>query len=131
MSMNPSDITVLVVEDEVLIAMHLTRELEQAGYKTCRTAGSGPAAITAAEKERPNVVLMDIRLPGAMDGIEAGREIMTQHGIPVIFLTGYSDSSIGSPAREISSAPVLGKPASLSEIEQAIQTVLGHVPDGE
>jgi len=64
-----------------------------------------------------------------MDGIEAGREITIQLGIPVVFLTGYTDSSIGSAAREISTAPVLGKPASVSDIEEAIQTVLGYSPE--
>lgn len=129
--MNPSDIKILIVEDEVLIAMHLARELERAGYKTCRPAGNGAAAVAAAENEGPDVVLMDIRLPGEMDGIEAGRTITTQHGIPVVFVTGYADSSIGSAAREISAAPVLGKPASVGEIEEAIQTVLGYSPERE
>lgn len=63
---------------------------------------------------------------GEMDGIEAGREITTQQGIPVVFLTGYPDSAIGTIAQEISAAPVLGKPVSISAIERAIQTVLGQ-----
>lgn len=129
MKMNPSDLKILIVEDEVLIAMHLARELERAGYKTCRPAGNGAAAVAAAEKEGPNVVLMDIRLPGEMDGIEAGRKITDQHGIPVVFLTGYADSEVEVAAREISVAPVLGKPASVGEIEQAIHTVLAQTSE--
>lgn len=117
-------VKILIVEDEVLISMHLARQLEQAGYVVCGAVTSGVAAITAAEQQKPDVVLMDIRLPGEMDGIEAGRTITERHGIPVIFLTGYSDSTIESRAQAVTIAPVLGKPASISEIGTEIDRLL-------
>ncbi|MDA3951239.1 MAG: response regulator [Spirochaeta sp.] len=115
---------ILIVEDEVLISMHLARQLEQAGYVVCGPVTSGVAAITAAEQQKPDVVLMDIRLPGEMDGIEAGGTITERHGIPVIFLTGYSDSTIESRAQAVTAAKVLGKPASISEIATEIDRLL-------
>lgn len=122
--MNRDNIKILIVEDEVLIAMHLAGQLKQAGYTVCRPVTNGAAAIAAAGQEHPSVILLDIRLPGEMDGIEAGRAITDRYNIPVIFVTGYSDSAIESRARNITTAKVLGKPASVGEIDRAIAQVL-------
>ena len=81
-----------IVEDEAMTAMLLARNLRLVGYSTCGPVSTGEAAIQLAGEERPDVVLMDIRLAGAMDGIQAAADIKQRWGIPVIFMTGYSDA---------------------------------------
>jgi PAS domain S-box-containing protein len=83
---------VLVVEDEFVTATAITVSLEGMGFEVVGTADTGEDAIKAAEELRPDVVLMDIQLIGAMTGIEAAA-IIGKRGIPVIFLTAHSDEN--------------------------------------
>ncbi len=131
MTMNMSNVRILIVEDEILIAMHLARQLEEAGYEVSDPVTSGSAALEAAELNRPDVVLLDVRLAGDMDGIETGRAIRDRLGIPVVFLTGYSDPEVETRAREITSADVLGKPASVRQIAAAIGQVVRRNAAGD
>ena len=68
-------IKVLIVEDEIITAMSLKKDLEGMGYKVCSFAPSGKKAIKIVENENPDVVLIDVNLKGGMDGIEAARDI--------------------------------------------------------
>ena len=87
-----ADLTsVLVVEDEALIADDIQRTLTRLGYEVPITAATGREAIHAVSERRPSVVLMDIKLRGAMDGIEAAREIRKQFDVPIVYLTSHSD----------------------------------------
>jgi PAS domain S-box-containing protein len=83
---------VLIVEDEALIAADLQQRLEQLDYDIVGTSDSAGKAIVLAGVYMPDIVLMDIRLRGAGDGVEAAESIRQNLGIPVIFLTAYSDS---------------------------------------
>ena len=82
---------ILVVEDDIIIALELIHRLKELGYDVPENAASGVEAIEMAEITRPDLVLMDIRLSGKMDGIEAAEKIRKQFDIPVIFLTAYAD----------------------------------------
>jgi two-component system CheB/CheR fusion protein len=82
---------ILIVEDELLIAEEACDRLEAAGYAVVGIADSGPRAIELAEVEKPDLVLMDIRLKSRMDGIEAGELIYERQGTPVVYLTAHSD----------------------------------------
>lgn len=129
--MNDTSVRILIVEDEVLIAMHLARQLEDAGFELCDPVTNGNAALETAELERPDVVLLDVRLAGDMDGVDTGRAIRDRYGIPIVFLTGYSDPNVESRAREITAAEILGKPASVRQITAAIGQVLGQEAGGD
>ncbi|MFW6067272.1 MAG: response regulator [Myxococcota bacterium] len=83
--------TVLIVEDEAIVALALRRQLENAGLHVAGMASSGEDAIALARRERPNVVLVDVRLRGAMDGITAGEELYVCEDIPVVYVSAYSD----------------------------------------
>ena len=83
--------TILVVEDEAIMANDLQATLQDLGYAVCGTASSGAEAVQKAEADRPDLVLMDIVLQGEMDGIEAAERIRTRLGIPVVYLTAHSD----------------------------------------
>jgi PAS domain S-box-containing protein len=85
--------TVLIVEDEEIVAADLACKLEQLGYDVVGTAAKGEEAVELACRLKPEVVLMDIRLKGSMDGIEATEAILRRHNAPVIFLTGHSDEA--------------------------------------
>jgi len=83
---------ILIVEDAGIVAMELRRILDGLGYTVTGIAGSGEEAITMCLASRPDLILMDIKLPGKLNGIEASKEIRKSVAVPVIFTTAYSDS---------------------------------------
>jgi PAS domain S-box-containing protein len=82
---------ILIVEDEVIIAMQLESQLQSFGYEVTSVVNTGEKAIKKAEEDKPDLILMDIRINGEMDGIEAAEIIRNQFDIPVIFSTAYLD----------------------------------------
>lgn len=94
-------------------------------------AASGLDAIQKALTLRPDVVLMDIRLQGGMDGIEAARQIRASVGIPVVFMTAYVDEETTQRIRDTSPWGCLHKPFALRLVQAMLDQVLdGHLPDG-
>ncbi len=87
-----SDIKILVVEDEIIVAKDITMRLKDLGYNPCDIASTGEEAIEKAIKHKPNLVLMDIMLKGSMNGIESAEKIKELLDIPVIFITSYADN---------------------------------------
>ncbi|MFO7714302.1 response regulator [Desulfosarcina sp.] len=83
--------TILVVEDEGIVAQEIKSRLEKTGYTICAVAHDGQTAVAHAGEMRPDLVLMDIRLKGEMDGIEAAGLIRDRFRIPVVYLTAYTD----------------------------------------
>jgi PAS domain S-box-containing protein len=86
-----SKATILIVEDEAIVAEDLAGKLRRLDYEIAGIASEGEEAVALAFGERPQLVLMDISLDGAMDGIRAAEAIRRQHGVPVIYLTAHSD----------------------------------------
>lgn len=82
---------ILIVDDEGIISMETQQRLEQLGYSVIGVAGSGEEAVEQADGARPDLVLMDIRMPGKVDGIEAARKLREQFEIPVVYVTAYGD----------------------------------------
>jgi PAS domain S-box-containing protein len=82
---------ILIVEDETVIALGIESKLQILGYEVTSIVNSGDKAIEKAESEKPDLILMDIRLKGEMDGIDAAEVIRNKFGIPVIFSTAYLD----------------------------------------
>lgn len=82
---------ILIVEDESIVALNIKNRLEGLGYAVVATISSGESAIEAAAKNRPDLVLMDIKLKGKIDGIEAAGQIRSRFQIPVVYLTAYTD----------------------------------------
>ncbi|MBT4087305.1 MAG: response regulator [Deltaproteobacteria bacterium] len=83
--------SILIVEDEAIIAMELESQLQSLGYEVTSIVNTGEKAIENAEADKPDLMLMDIRIKGEMDGIEAAEVIRNRFGIPVIFSTAYLD----------------------------------------
>ncbi len=86
-----SNAKIFIVEDEAIVAESLSDQLEKLGYIVTGNAPSGEEALRKIKKELPDLVLMDIMLEGEMDGVEVAQQIRELYGIPIIFLTAYSD----------------------------------------
>jgi PAS domain S-box-containing protein len=92
-------VSILVVEDNYIVMMELVSRLEEMGYQIAGTAASGAEAIEKAGKHMPDLTIMDIRLKGDIDGIEAASAIKKKYDIPVIYLTAHSDEETLSRAK--------------------------------
>ena len=82
---------ILIVEDQGIAAMAEAQIMHDLGYEVTGLAMTGEAAVEQAGRDRPDVVLMDIMLPGEMDGIEAALRIRESYQIPVVYVTAYGD----------------------------------------
>lgn len=100
---------VLVADDEAVIRMGLRTMLEDNGHRVVATVADGAAAVEMARTEKPDVILLDIKMPG-MDGIAAARKIMQERPTPVVMLTAYSQRELVNEAREASVFGYLVKP---------------------
>lgn len=100
---------ILIVEDEGIIAMTLRTVFEGLGYGVADIAMTGPEAIELARTHRPDLVLMDIKLDGNMDGIEAARLIRENADIPILFLSGNVDPDTVARARAVGPAGFVSK----------------------
>jgi CheY-like chemotaxis protein len=89
-------LSVLIVEDEAIPALYLRAVLE-ASYRVAAIARSGAEAVEIARREMPDIILMDIRLEGPMDGIEAARRIKAFSDPRILFCSAYSDADAGNP----------------------------------
>ncbi|NTW37885.1 MAG: response regulator, partial [Syntrophobacteraceae bacterium] len=84
---------ILIVEDESIVAMDIQERLAELGYEVTGVADRGEDALASVESDHPDLVLMDIRLKGEMDGIMAAEEIRERWRIPVIYLTAFSENN--------------------------------------
>lgn len=119
-------VKILVVEDEILIAEDLRFTLQRIGHSVVGIASSGVDAVQKADQLHPDLVLMDVRLQGAMNGIEAARIIRSKADIPVIYVTAHA-SVLGSLQEDRRSAS-LAKPFSPMQLEDTINSVMGNAP---
>lgn len=115
---------ILVVEDEGIVAMEIKDRLEGLGYKVSELASSGEEAIQKAERVLPDLVLMDIILKGSMDGVEAAEKIRANLGIPVVYLTAYSDDSTLQRAKIAEPFGYILKPFDERELYSTIEMAL-------
>jgi len=115
---------ILVVEDEFIVAMDIQNRLERLGYEALDSVASGEEAVQRAGELLPDLVLMDIRLEGEMDGIEAADHIHSQFNIPVIFLTAFADEETLQRAKITAPYGYILKPFQERELHSAIEIAL-------
>jgi CheY-like chemotaxis protein len=113
--MEKTNVRILVVEDESLVALDIKMRLVQLGYEVPSTVSTGEQAIAAAGELKPDLVLMDISLKGLMRGTEAAQKIHAAFDIPIIFLTAYADDKTLDEAKLAEPFGYLTKP--LDEVE--------------
>jgi diguanylate cyclase (GGDEF)-like protein/PAS domain S-box-containing protein len=124
---NPATISILIVEDEPLVAQDISIKLQRQGYQVVAFAENALQAIQLAKREKPDLVLMDIILPGGMDGIQAAAAIRQQCSIPVIYLTAYSDQAFLERAKITDPMAYLIKPASERDLHATITLAMYKV----
>lgn len=112
---------ILVVEDEALVAADVARLLEKSGYLVVGRVTTGKAALAAVQKERPDLVLMDIGLKGELDGIQAAKEIYREFDVPVVFLTSHSDKATLERAKQAQPFGYILKPFGEREVEATVE----------
>jgi diguanylate cyclase (GGDEF)-like protein/PAS domain S-box-containing protein len=116
--------TLLVVEDESVVAMDLDGQLHDMGYRVCGCVDNGRAAIERARSDRPDLILMDIVLKGEIDGVAAAAQIARELHIPVLFLTAYSDDQTVERAAGAWPYGYLTKPFQNRELRAGIEVAL-------
>jgi CheY-like chemotaxis protein len=116
---------VLIVEDELLVAWHLESLSREQNLEVCGLVPDGAGAIEQAVDLDVDLVLMDIRLAGRMDGIEAARRIREQRATPIIFITAHGDADTrANIERLLPGTPVLAKPITADRLKEAITSVM-------
>jgi len=119
-----AETNILVVEDERIVARDLQRRLQRLGYTVCAIAASGPEAMAYAAQTKPDLILMDIVLPGPMDGIEAVAQIRAHADIPVIYLTAHADEDTLQRAKTTEPFGYLLKPFDTRVMQTTIEMAL-------
>jgi PAS domain S-box-containing protein len=115
---------ILIVEDEAIVAKNIEKHLLNAGYKVVGLATTAEESIEKAETEKPNLVLMDIKLKGKMDGIEAANRIRESLRLPVIFLTSYTDDETFQRAKLTDPFGYLIKPFEIKDLKRTVEMAL-------
>lgn len=117
---------IAVVDDEMIVAKDIESSLRRLGYDVPGTAPSGEEAITLANLCKPDLVLMDIRLRGQLDGIEAARQIQHQLDVPIVYVTAYTDEATLSRARETHPYGYLVKPVQENALRSTVSIALNR-----
>ena len=121
----PTPRRVVIAEDEVLIRMDLAEMLGEEGYEVVGQAGDGARAVELAEELRPDLVILDVRMP-VLDGIAAAEQIATKRIAPVVILTAFSQRDLVERARDAGAMAYLVKPFSKSDLVPAIEMAVSR-----
>lgn len=118
--------SILIVEDEGLVALSISQTLSDAGYGVVGIAASADAALRAAESHPPDLVLMDIALRGRKDGIEAAQMLRNRHrhDLRILFVTAHGDPQTRSRAQSVDPAGFLIKPYDSAQLLKAVREAL-------
>jgi PAS domain S-box-containing protein len=116
--------SILVVEDEAIVAANIEMRLQSLGYNVPAVVDTGREALEVIAEARPDLVLMDIRIAGPIDGITTAEIIRTTHAIPVIYLTAYTDEEMLQRARQTEPYGYILKPFEIGELRTAVELAL-------
>lgn len=113
---------ILIVEDEMVVQLHLTRIVEELGHEVVGTAAERDEALELAAAEKPELVLMDIHLAAGSDGVDTATEIVSRHGCAVVFISAYADQATVERTERVGAAGYLVKPFTQAQVRAAIAT---------
>jgi two-component system, response regulator PdtaR len=119
---------VLIAEDETLIRLDLRTMLEAVGFDVCGEAKTGAEAVELADRLRPDVAILDVKMP-VLDGIEAARRILDEHPMPIVILSAYGEDELVRRAVEVGVFGYLTKPFRESDLGPAIRTACARHDD--
>jgi AmiR/NasT family two-component response regulator len=118
-------VRVVIAEDEAIIRLDLREILEEQGYEVVGETGRGDEAVTLVREHKPDLAILDIRMPG-MDGLAAAREITSTGEAAVLILTAFSQRNLIEEARDAGALAYLVKPFTHTELVPAIEVALGR-----
>jgi AmiR/NasT family two-component response regulator len=121
----PAPRTVVIAEDEALIRMDLAEMLTEEGYDVVGQAGDGATVIDLAERLRPDLVIVDVKMP-VLDGIAAAESIASRRIAPVVILTAFSQRDLVERARDAGAMAYLVKPFSKSDLVPSIEMAVSR-----
>ena len=118
-------LSVVIAEDEALIRLDLKEMLEEEGYVVAGEVGDGASAVDLAQKLRPDLVIMDVKMPG-LDGISAAEQISAQRLAPVVILTAFSQRDLVRRASDAGALAYLIKPFTKADLVPAIEVAVSR-----
>jgi len=121
----PGSRRVVIAEDEALIRMDLAEMLAEEGYEVVAQAGDGEAAVGLVEQHRPDLVVLDVKMP-KLDGIAAAQRIASQRIAPVVILTAFSQRELVERARDAGAMAYLVKPFTKNDLVPAIEMAISR-----
>ncbi|KUJ54399.1 transcriptional regulator [Streptomyces albus subsp. albus] len=121
----PQTTRVVIAEDEALIRLDLREMLEEEGYTVVGEAGDGETAVALAQEHRPDLVILDVKMP-VLDGISAAERIAADSIAPVLMLTAFSQRDLVERARDAGAMAYLVKPFSKSDVVPAIEMAVSR-----
>ena len=124
-------IKILVVEDEMIIGAKISMQLTSLGYEVTGILPRGEDALLHIEKNIPDIVLLDINLKGALDGIQTAEALMVKHAIPIIYLTANSDEATFNRAKHTVPAAFIAKPFKQLDLQRAIELVITRMAQND
>ena len=116
---------ILVVEDEALIRLDIVESLEEAGYEVVGEAGNGEEAIEQANELEPDVIVMDVKMPG-LDGISAAEQILADRRVAIVMLTAYSQRDLVERARDAGAMAYVVKPFTPADLIPAVEIAISR-----
>ncbi|HLA24365.1 MAG TPA: response regulator [bacterium] len=116
---------ILIADDEAVIRLGLRAMLEDQGYQVVGEAADGHRALDLVQKLRPDLVFLDIKMPG-VDGLEAARALFAGRAVPVIILTAYADRAFVEQAKDAGALAYLVKPVRESDLTPTVEMALGR-----
>ncbi|MCX7798190.1 MAG: response regulator [Melioribacter sp.] len=112
---------ILIVEDEVIVALELKHRLTKLGYDVIGVASNAEKAIEIICSNKPDLILMDLKLRGKMNGLELAEKVYNDHTIPSLFITAFFDEETLNKVKQKLSFEILQKPFSPEELIKAIK----------
>jgi len=116
--------TMVIVEDERIVAKDLQLTLEEAGYEVLGIAATSEEALALCAARLPDIVLMDIRIKGPVDGIDTAQQLLDRYGLQVIYLTAHADVASIDRAKRTRPHAYLLKPVKMGELQGAIEIAM-------
>lgn len=115
----------MIVEDELIIQMVTKQVLQEAGFSVCAVSATGEEAVDLVKETTPDIILMDIKLEGELDGVDTMKKIREFSNVPVIYVTGNSDAYHKKRAAETNMFAFLVKPVDFIELINEIKKCCG------
>ena len=121
----PDPLRILIADDEAVIRLGLRSMLEDQGYRVVGEAADGTRALDLVRRLRPDLVFLDIKMPG-IDGLQAAQALLTERAVPVIVLTAYADREFVDKAKDAGVLAYLVKPVRESDLRPTVEVALAR-----